>query len=185
MKELTRQAIADAFLKLLNNKPIGRITIKDICADCGVNRQTFYYHFQDIYDLCFWVMERNLRAHIEGLKIDRADTRGYLHALFGYFLQHKRQVQHAYDALNRVQYETLLKERAKPIIMQRLMSYDDAERVGGDDIDFIASFYILGLSGLFIKWIEEGLPDEYQVQLDKYCMIIDGSMKNLLMKFAE
>lgn len=43
----------------------------------------------------------------------------------------------------------------------------------------------MGLGGFFIKWIEKGLPDEYRIQLDKYCMIMDGSMKSLLMKFAE
>lgn len=185
MKELTKQAIAASFLKLLGHKPINQITVKDICVDCGITRQTFYYHFQDVYDLCFWVTERDLRAHIEASSVDRADTQGYLRALFDYFVQYKQQVRHAYDALNRVQYETLLQERAKPVIMQRLLSYEEAGRVSEDNIEFIASFYTMGLGGFFIKWIEEGLPDEYRIQLDKYCMIMDGSMKSLLMKFAE
>lgn len=184
MKELTKQAIAASFLSLLAYKPIGQITVKDICADCGINRQTFYYHFQDIYDLCFWVTERNLRAHIEASQVDRADTQGYLRALFAYFVCHRRQVRHAYDATNRLQYETLLKERAKPLMLQRLLSYEEAVHVSEEDIDFIASFYTLSLSGLFIKWIEEGLPDEYRIQLDKYGMIMDGSMRSLLLKFA-
>lgn len=39
---------------LLLKKPLNKITINDIAEDCGINRMTFYYHFQDIYDLVEW-----------------------------------------------------------------------------------------------------------------------------------
>lgn len=145
--DLPPKACPLPFSNLLNNRPINHITVTDICKDCGINRQTFYYHFQDIYDLCFWVTERNLRAYIEECNIDKADACGSIKVLFEYFMQHKQQVRHAYDALNRVQYETLLKERAKPMIMQRLLEYDEAARVSEENLDFIASFYTLSLSG--------------------------------------
>ena len=38
-------------------KPIDKITVKDLVEICGVNRQTFYYHFDDVYDLLEWVFE--------------------------------------------------------------------------------------------------------------------------------
>ena len=43
--------LAEALCQLLETKTLEKITVKDIVARCGVNRQTFYYHFQDIYDL--------------------------------------------------------------------------------------------------------------------------------------
>ena len=48
MPAFTKKAIADSFLKLLREKPLDKITIKDIVEDCGINRNTFYYHFEDI-----------------------------------------------------------------------------------------------------------------------------------------
>ena len=185
MKDLTKNAIAESFKKLLSTRPISRITVKDICTDCSITRQAFYYHFQDVYDLSFWIMERDLREHIEGLHIDRMDVNGYFHAMFDYFLKSRRQVRNGYDAVNRIQYENLFKERAKPGIVERLRSYPEAENVSDEDIDFIASFYTLSLSGILIKWIEEGLPDEYHVRLDKYCMLMDGSMKDVLLKYSK
>ena len=47
----TQKAIRASFIKLLNQKPLSQITIKDIVDDCGVNRNTFYYYFQDLPDL--------------------------------------------------------------------------------------------------------------------------------------
>ena len=48
MPNFTQKAIKESFIKLLNEKPLHQITVKDIVEDCGVNRNTFYYHFTDI-----------------------------------------------------------------------------------------------------------------------------------------
>ena len=51
MTSLTKDAIKKSFLKLLNSKPIDKITVKEIVEDCGINRNSFYYHFADIPSL--------------------------------------------------------------------------------------------------------------------------------------
>ena len=45
---LTKRAIRASFLKLLNERPLNKITVKDIVEDCGINRNSFYYHYTDI-----------------------------------------------------------------------------------------------------------------------------------------
>lgn len=61
MNQLTKDAIAKALTDLLQERPIEKITIKDITDRCGINRQTFYYHFSDIYDLMEWTLDKELR----------------------------------------------------------------------------------------------------------------------------
>ena len=46
--ELTKKAINQAFLDILAEKPLEKITVRDITERCGINRNTFYYHYQDI-----------------------------------------------------------------------------------------------------------------------------------------
>ncbi|MDO5459131.1 MAG: TetR family transcriptional regulator, partial [Eubacteriales bacterium] len=53
----TKEALADALRQMMKVKPIDKITVKDIVEVCGVNRQTFYYHFDDVDDLLEWVFE--------------------------------------------------------------------------------------------------------------------------------
>lgn len=48
MANFTKNAIKSSFLKPLNERPLSQITVKDIVSDCGVNRNTSYYHFKDI-----------------------------------------------------------------------------------------------------------------------------------------
>ena len=55
MSQITKRALAASLKRLLAEKPLSKITISDITDDCGINRMTFYYHFQDIYDLIEWI----------------------------------------------------------------------------------------------------------------------------------
>lgn len=51
MTDFTKEAIKEAFKKLLAEKPVDKITVKEICNSCGVHKNTFYYHFRDIPQL--------------------------------------------------------------------------------------------------------------------------------------
>ena len=51
MANFTKQAIKAAFLELLDEKPLNKISVRDIVERCGINRNSFYYHFQDIPSL--------------------------------------------------------------------------------------------------------------------------------------
>ncbi len=49
MPSFTKKAIVESFMHLIGKKPLDKITVRDIVDDCGINRNTFYYYFQDIY----------------------------------------------------------------------------------------------------------------------------------------
>ena len=51
MSAAAREAIKASFLKLLEERPLREITVKDIVRDCGVNRNSFYYHFKGIPEM--------------------------------------------------------------------------------------------------------------------------------------
>ena len=68
MANFTRNAIKSSFLKLLNERPLSKITVKDIVSDCGVNRNTFYYYFKDIYDVLDALFEIESQSVIEDVK---------------------------------------------------------------------------------------------------------------------
>jgi len=53
----TKQLLAGSLKKAMKTKPVSKVTISEIIADCNVNRKTFYYHFEDIYDLLKWILE--------------------------------------------------------------------------------------------------------------------------------
>ena len=52
---ITKNALAVSMKKLMEKKPFSKISVGDICEDCGMNRKSFYYHFRDKYDLVNWI----------------------------------------------------------------------------------------------------------------------------------
>ena len=65
MSDITKNALAASLKKLLNRKTLNKITVKDITDDCGVNRQTFYYHFHDVYELVEWIFIHELEKYTD------------------------------------------------------------------------------------------------------------------------
>ena len=57
MPNATKQALEASLKRMMLKKPLDKITIRDITEDCGISRMTFYYHFQDIYDLIDWICQ--------------------------------------------------------------------------------------------------------------------------------
>ena len=66
MSGFTKEIIAKTFTELLDEKPMSKITVKDIVERCGVNRNTFYYHFKDIYDVLEWIGCNDFKDQLQG-----------------------------------------------------------------------------------------------------------------------
>ena len=61
MANATKHALAGALLELLNTTTLDNITVKDIVERAQVSRQTFYYHFGDVYQLLDWTFQCAIR----------------------------------------------------------------------------------------------------------------------------
>ena len=60
MAQITRTAIMDTFVRLLQQMPMDQITVQAITAECGISRNTFYYHYSDIYALLKAMLQRDM-----------------------------------------------------------------------------------------------------------------------------
>lgn len=67
----TKRKIADGLLEMLHEKPLRKITVQDIMDCKNMKRQSFYYHFQDIYGVIQWVCQEDFLKLVE---YDEAET---------------------------------------------------------------------------------------------------------------
>jgi len=58
MASNTKFAIIEAYADLMTRKNADKVTVKDVVEECGITRQTFYYHFQDLLDVIEWGLHR-------------------------------------------------------------------------------------------------------------------------------
>lgn len=104
MASFTKKAIRDSFVKLLNEKPLSQITIRDIVDDCGVNRNTFYYYYQDLPQLVESIVDEDAERIIRGYPtIDSLDD--CINAALEFALANQKAVLHIYHSVNRDIYE--------------------------------------------------------------------------------
>ena len=61
----TKKALSASLKKFMERKPLSKISISEIIADCGVNRKTFYYHFQDLYAVIEWICCKELMEEVD------------------------------------------------------------------------------------------------------------------------
>ncbi|HOO27207.1 MAG TPA: TetR family transcriptional regulator [Lachnospiraceae bacterium] len=62
---LTKAAIGGSLKELLNARALNKISVSEICKNCGISRKTFYYHFTDIYDIVSWLFEQEIGVQEE------------------------------------------------------------------------------------------------------------------------
>ena len=70
MANLTERAMAQALSKLLETRTLDKITIRDITDECGLTRNTFYYHFHDVYELMGWFFEQKTNEIMDQYRIE-------------------------------------------------------------------------------------------------------------------
>ena len=185
MSLTTKRALAKSLKKLLSKRGLDKITVKDIVEDCGVNRQTFYYHFADIYDLMEWTLDNELKKFLERYDKTDADWKEQLQQLFVFFRFRGQQVLHAYDSQNRLYYEQFIYRQMLPAIHKLILTYEEAETLAEGKAEFIEHVYTRMIVNFFLDWLDEGMPDEETVRLSDYVHFMEGSLQSTLVTFQD
>lgn len=133
----TKRKIADCVKQLMRKKEIRKITIQDIMDGTKMSRQSFYYHFKDIYDVLEWV-ERYDFANEIVCRENQSMEEWVLH-LF-HVLEEERPFFER--VVNEIEWPKLLPTIAVPIEEQIrvLMRHYDRLNVSGVDFDFCVQF---------------------------------------------
>lgn len=155
--EQTRQALAEALKELMAQKPIDKITIHDLTDRCGIRRQNFYYHFENVYDLMRWMFQEEavslLRQH-EGTLLWQEG----LLQLFQYLEENRAICRCALKSVGRDTIRRFFESDIYSIIHQTVEKI--GKEISGDsgsitkpDIDMMTYFYVTALAGMAESWV--------------------------------
>jgi probable dihydroxyacetone kinase regulator len=184
---ITKRAIAQSLKDIAVEYPLSRITIKQIAEKCGVNRQTFYYHFRDIYDLVEWIYAREAARALSGRKTYATWQEGYLR-IFEYVFANRQFVTRTFHSLSREHLERFLYGQTYNLLIEvideKAAELEISRRVRKDDKAFIAHFYKYSFVGLMLDWIDNGMKEEPQMIVDRVGTLIQGDIEKALQSFA-
>ena len=183
----TKDMLAESLKELLTRRSLDKITVKDIVENCGVNRQTFYYHFHDIYDLMEWIL-RDTADRLMREQMDYSDWTVGVQTLMHYLQQDRVLVLNAYHSVSHEVVADYLKKLLQPYIL-RIIQVQAQELVPPapkEDVDFLTEIYTITAAGILMEWIGRRMELEgTQERMDKLFAAIDGSVCFMLRNLAK
>ena len=153
----TKHALAAALNELIAQKPIDKITIHDITERCGIRRQNFYYHFEDVYDLMRWMFQEEamslLRQH-EGTLLWQEG----LLQLFRYIEENKAVCLCALRSVGREHLKRFFETDIHAIIHRTVEQFGHevgaiSAGVTESDVELVTHFYVVALTGMLESWL--------------------------------
>lgn len=184
MANFTRNAIRASFLKLLNERPLSQITVKDIVSECGVNRNTFYYYFEDIPNLIEDIIventERIIREFPSAAQIDDC-----LNAMIDFALKYKRAVLHIYASVNRDLYEQHLWKICEYTVEKFVDTALGERKINEEDERIVRDYFACVLFGIVTGWLRRGMKEDIQQSFKRICELQKGSVEEMMRRCEE
>lgn len=182
MSQITKRALADSLKKLMQNKPLSKITVGDIAEDCGVSRHTFYYHFQDIYDLMEWIYQSELEERIKGKREYNTWQQGIL-AVLNYAKENKVLISNVYHSMDKEVLFQYLLRITFDLLTNVIEEKSQGLRVDEEHKRFIANFYKYAFVGLVIEWVGAGMKEEPEKLVQDLSLMLQGEFVDAIEKF--
>lgn len=179
MPDFTKKAIRNSFVKLLNDKPLKQITVKDIVDDCGVNRNTFYYHFQDIPQLIETIIKEDADRIIMNYT-SVTSIENCLEAIISFALENKKAVLHMYQSINRDIYEQYQWRVCDHVVVTYMGEFLDGRNVSESDKKLLISYIKCLCFGIVIGWLNTGMQDDIQADIHRLCELKQGDLEQMI-----
>ena len=180
----TKKAIAYTFKDLLKEKPFNKITVNDISNQCNINRQTFYYHFQDIPDLVEWICIDDV-DHLLKKKEEYETWEDKFLIVFKIMLEEKIFVENIYHSVSREVLRTNLYRLVYPIIYDEITKKSKGKSLREEDKKFITNFYKYAFVSIVFEWIDKDMYENPETIVLKVSHLVTGTIDHAVQSLKE
>ena len=149
----TQLKLAKSLKDLMSNQPFEKLSVSDITSNCDLHRQTFYYHFDDKYELLDWIVYKELITMVDEKKF-------YLNAL-------KIDVNDMSKYINRLAYDQFM-------VVINCIEKNSGLKSGHEENLMLAEFLGYGLVGIVFGWAQRGMKDSPEIMTKRLERIINN-----------
>ena len=180
---ITKKAIAAGMKELTKKKSFDKITISDITEACGLNRQTFYYHFQDKFELVDWIYyNEGISIIVNDLDYNNWDTKVLQ------FLTKIKEEEYFYINTLKASVENEFREYLYKVTVELLCDIIHGiitvdSNASEKDIRFIAEFYAFGIVGVIVSWAQRGMKETPEYITTQLKNLVDGTEKYATLRY--
>ena len=163
----TKKMLSASLKHCMENKSLSKITVTDIVTDCGLNRKTFYYHFQDVPDLLKWTLEQEAVDVVKQFDLLN-ELEEALRFAVRYIRENSHMINCAYDSIGRDELKRFLNHDFQSIVMSIVEQIERKENVHSDPDakKIICNFYTEGMAGELVDLLKsrDAAQDEKSIR---------------------
>ncbi|MGF7056888.1 TetR/AcrR family transcriptional regulator [Brassicibacter mesophilus] len=182
-QQYTRKMIRDVFIKMLNERPLNKITVKDIVRACGVNRNTFYYYYTDVYAILSEIFQTELQTAIDEYNDTLSWEEGFLVAT-KFASENRTAIYHVYDSMQREELENYIYNVSGTVMIRYVEKVNDGISASSEDKKLIASFYQCALTEMVLRWIASRMKEDPDTIIRRIGQLFDGNIALSLKRSA-
>ncbi|MDO4280495.1 MAG: TetR family transcriptional regulator [Peptococcaceae bacterium] len=173
MPGITKKRIAEAYLALADHKPVDKITVKDLVEECGITRQTFYYHFRDLPEVLEWMVAQFTRALLD--KTLDQSPQAAMRILVGEVTAQASLLDKLMHSRRREDIERLFLGAVRSYLMMVMRQSPVLGEFSVDDLGTTLTFYSWGIAGLLIESCQRPNAD-LDALADQLWRLVSGQM---------
>jgi len=151
-QNITKKILTNSLKKLMTQKPLEKISVREITEDCGLNRQTFYYHFSDIYNQLEWLYQQEVIT----LFGDHKGTRLWQEGLLKFFNYSRDNREMCYCTLKSLGREYLFKcfyNDVYEIFRGTIDILSEGLDMGDEYKEMLTQYYVISFGGIVENWV--------------------------------
>lgn len=152
----TEMAIIDSFWQLLEEKPYNKITVKNIVEHCQINRNTFYYHFQDIPDLLERIIKRDADEIVKNHHQFESAV-DCINPIIQLSMKKKKAILNIYHSVQRDVFLNELENITYYFVEKYINILAEDFYISPRDKKLLIRFYKSALVGIILDWLEEDM----------------------------
>ena len=174
MSNFTKIAIQQSFLRLLSQRSITKITVKDIVEDCGINRNSFYYHFQDLPQLLETVIIESADEIISRIPESFSLEEGLTTVL--------ERLGNIWASPDRAFYEQNLMRVCNYVVSRYIAcrSVDLLRTLPEEELALLVDFCQCELFGQVTNWLNQNMVYDIVAHVQALCRLFEGSIAQAL-----
>lgn len=183
-QQYTRKMIREVFIKMLNEHPLNKITVKDIATACDINRNTFYYYYTDIYALLSEIFQTELQTVIDEYNDTLSWEESFILAA-RFALENKTAIYHVYNSMQREELVNYIYNVSGNVMIRYVEKVSDGISASSRDRKLIASFYQCALTEMVLRWIAAGMKEDPDTIVRQIGQLFDGNIELSLKRSAD
>lgn len=182
-QQYTKKKIREEFIKILNERPLNKITVKDIALACEINRNTFYYYYTDVYALLSELFQTELQTVTDEYNDTFSWEESFIVAT-KFALENKIAINHVYNSIQREELEDYIYNVSGHVMNRYVEKLSDGISASSGDKKLISSFYQCALTEMVLRWIASGMKEDPDTIVRRIGQLFDGHIALSLKRSA-